>query len=268
MTYTDNDFRLYHHGVKGQKWGVRRYQNDDGSLTEAGKKRYSVRRTNEIGGRRKERIDKLLGEARSSDLSTDKAKYKMAKKFARELNREDDVRALSYVENYNARTTGQSYANKAKRAILSNQNDKKVDKYIDLAEGLALDSLAYKDALEASVGRMNTLLKEADSLGLKIDYSSGTRLAGGDGYYVTYATKGTFFKAAKPKKESQVQRDKREAKEFDRMEEAENYVSSRYKQLKKTMSADDAREEAAKEARKKYPDVYAPDEEIYPDSHR
>ncbi len=30
---------LYHHGVKGQKWGVRRFQNADGSLTAAGKKR-------------------------------------------------------------------------------------------------------------------------------------------------------------------------------------------------------------------------------------
>ena len=30
---------LYHHGVKGQKWGVRRYQNADGSLTPAGKKK-------------------------------------------------------------------------------------------------------------------------------------------------------------------------------------------------------------------------------------
>jgi len=33
---------LYHHGIKGQKWGVRRFQNSDGSLTAAGKKRYST----------------------------------------------------------------------------------------------------------------------------------------------------------------------------------------------------------------------------------
>lgn len=32
---------LYHHGIKGQKWGIRRFQKKDGSLTAAGKKRYS-----------------------------------------------------------------------------------------------------------------------------------------------------------------------------------------------------------------------------------
>ena len=41
-----NDYRelheLYHHGIKGQRWGVRRFQNEDGSLTPAGQKRYHV----------------------------------------------------------------------------------------------------------------------------------------------------------------------------------------------------------------------------------
>ena len=32
---------LYHSGVKGMKWGVRRYQNEDGTLTELGKRRVS-----------------------------------------------------------------------------------------------------------------------------------------------------------------------------------------------------------------------------------
>lgn len=31
---------MYHHGIKGQRWGIRRYQNKDGSLTDAGQRRY------------------------------------------------------------------------------------------------------------------------------------------------------------------------------------------------------------------------------------
>ena len=40
MWYVIQEDELYHHGIRGQKWGVRRFQNPDGTLTDAGRKRY------------------------------------------------------------------------------------------------------------------------------------------------------------------------------------------------------------------------------------
>ena len=36
---------IKHHGIKGQQWGVRRFQKEDGSLTPAGEKRYTLKNT-------------------------------------------------------------------------------------------------------------------------------------------------------------------------------------------------------------------------------
>lgn len=50
--YTDNWTELYHHGIKGQKHGQRRYQNADGSLTPLGREHYGVgvRRAKKVAG--------------------------------------------------------------------------------------------------------------------------------------------------------------------------------------------------------------------------
>ena len=54
---------LRHHGIKGQKWGVRRFQNSDGSLTAAGRKRYGDGESSydygkDSGGRKVVRVSK------------------------------------------------------------------------------------------------------------------------------------------------------------------------------------------------------------------
>lgn len=54
---------LYHHGILGQRWGIRRFQNKDGTLTDAGRKRYDVdiesakKRVNKAREKRKQAAD-------------------------------------------------------------------------------------------------------------------------------------------------------------------------------------------------------------------
>lgn len=59
---------LEHDGKKGMRWGVRRYQNEDGTLTEAGKLRYSKGLTD----KERSRYDKYDNSARGIERSFDK----------------------------------------------------------------------------------------------------------------------------------------------------------------------------------------------------
>ena len=64
---------LYHHGIKGQKWGVRRFQNADGTRTAAGKQRY-YKSHNTNGVSKKQKIlNKNFGEINEKEVKEIKA---------------------------------------------------------------------------------------------------------------------------------------------------------------------------------------------------
>lgn len=90
MQYFSNEY-LEHHGIRGQKWGVRRYQNSDGSLTSAGKKRIRTKdeKLHDSVAKKHERIENKLEKKRNA-IKGDTAKdvYKRAKlKAAIDRNR-------------------------------------------------------------------------------------------------------------------------------------------------------------------------------------
>lgn len=115
---------LYHFGIKGMRWGVRRYQNSDGTLTEAGQRRYD----RDLASNAKRKKDKRIPEEGLKDPN----------RWVREDNERTKglIDATSRLNNdlKNANRESMNRAkNKRQKMDLSNMTDKEMRDQINRA---------------------------------------------------------------------------------------------------------------------------------------
>lgn len=79
-SYSNNYSELYHYGVKGMNWGERRWQNEDGSLTEAGYIHYGYAKKN-----------KKTGEVKYNQKAIDARNARLQKKLDKDKAKGDKI---------------------------------------------------------------------------------------------------------------------------------------------------------------------------------
>lgn len=164
-----SDDELYHYGIKGQKWGVRRYQNKDGSLTPAGKKRRSssdeVRNmsTDEL----RQKVRRLNNEQRYIDLT--KSSSSSVSKTADGIERASRIggdankiyKSMNGENNPYSKVANQGIDAMSRTARLTKKIDSNIRSKNDTAKALKkLETMSDTD-----------LAKEVDRLDLEQQYS-------------------------------------------------------------------------------------------------
>lgn len=124
-----NRNELCHHGVKGQRWGVRRFQNQDGTLTSAGRKRYAAN----VSDEEKQKIVKeaALDKAYRKAISPNKDRLEKIKNAVDQTNRlaenaqrtnAEQMRKRVHKEKLDlSKMTDQEMRTKINRALLEQQ---------------------------------------------------------------------------------------------------------------------------------------------------
>ena len=183
------DGELYHHGIKGMKWGIRRYQNPDGSLTAEGKKRYG---DDGDGSPRKTREEKKAAKAAAKE-----AKKNSPEAIEKRLKREETLEKGKEFIRQNGKTIamgvgtaaaialGMSYLtpviNSAANVRLATSN--KMDR-LD-----AMESVDYTTASrEASAGRASEYVR--DTIGARNRGADGSTSYGTGNNYTSNSAYG------------------------------------------------------------------------------
>lgn len=132
---------LYHHGIKGMRWGIRRYQNKDGSLTAAGKKRRA-----KLEGE----LEKLGGKKTSDDGDSGAA---IRKKSVGEMSNKE-------LQEYTTRMTLEKNYYDAQRNLASSMPPKQISNGEKFAKKM-LDEVLIPAAKDAGKSYMDKALKKA-----------------------------------------------------------------------------------------------------------